>query len=116
MIKNLKIILNYDTRTWWLPGSPRTHNRMESMPHSLPKPIIENTTSDRKKATKTSKENSNGISENEMISKIQKNLNGRIKTGTKRRENNNKESKPKFGAKIKLKSGRENDKTMLGKN
>ena len=66
MIENLKMILNYDTETWWLPGSPPTRYHMEARPHSLPKPIIENTTSDRKKAQKTSKEDSNGIMENKI--------------------------------------------------
>ena len=99
--------LNYDTGTWWLPGIPPIRYHMEVRPHSLPQSIIENTISDRKKATKTSKENSNGISENEMNGKIQKNVNNRIKSETKGIENNNRgESKPKFESKIKFKSER----------
>ena len=66
-IKNLKMTLNYDTGTWWLPGSPPNHYHMEARPHSLPKPIIENTTSDRKKATKTN-EDSKGIMGNKINS------------------------------------------------
>ena len=53
LIENIKMTLNYDTRTWQLTGSPPTRYHMEARPHSLPKPIIENTTSHRKKATKT---------------------------------------------------------------
>ena len=49
-------------------------------------------------------------------SKILTSVNNRIKSATKNIENNNKESKPKFGAKLKLKSERENGKTMVGRN
>ena len=66
MIKNLKMTLNYDTGTWWLTCSPPTRYQIETSPHTLPKPIIENTTSNRKKASKTSKEDSNKISENKI--------------------------------------------------
>ena len=69
MIKNLEMILDYDTGTWWLPGSPPTRYQMEARPHSLPKPIIERIASDKRKATKTSKEDSSGISENKLHSK-----------------------------------------------
>ena len=115
MIKNLKMTLNYDTETWWLPGSPPTRYQMEARPHSLPKPIIENTTSDRKKGTKTSKKDGNEISENKMNHKIQNSVDNRIKSETKGIENNNKELKPKSRGKIKLKSERENSKTIVGK-
>ena len=30
MIKNLKITIDYDTGTWWLPGSPPTRYQMEA--------------------------------------------------------------------------------------
>ena len=66
---------------------------MEARPHSLPKPIIKNTKSDRKKAAKTSKEDSNGISAKKMNSKIQTSVNNRIKSETKSIENNKKELK-----------------------
>ena len=57
MIKSLKMTLNYDT------GS-RYH--MEARSHSLPKPIIENTTSDGEKATKTGMEDNVKIMENKI--------------------------------------------------
>ena len=91
---------------------------MEAVPHSLPKPIIENTSSVRNKLTKTSKEENDKIMENKINSnnKILTSVNNRFKSGMKGIENNNKELKPKFGGKIKLKSERENGKTMLGRN
>ena len=89
---------------------------MEIRLHSLPKPIIENTTSDRKKAPKTSKGDSNGISENKWNSKIQTSINNRIKSETKGIKKNNKELKTKFGGKMKLKSEEENSKTVVGRN
>ena len=51
-----------------------------------------------------------------MNSKTQTSVNNRIKSETNDIENNNKQLKPKFGGKIKLKSERENGKTMIGKN
>ena len=106
MIENLKMTINYGTGTWWLPGRAPARFYMEARPHSLPKPIIENTTSDSKKATKTNKEDSNRIMENKINSnnKILTSVNNRIKSETKGRENNTEESKPKFGGKIQLKS------------
>ena len=91
---------------------------MEARPHSLPKPIIENTTSDKKKATKTNNEDNKKIMENKINSnnKILTIANSRIKAETKGIENNNKKSKPKFGGKIKLKNQRENGKTAVGRN
>ena len=118
MIQNLKMTLNYDTGTWWLPRSPPSRYHMEARLHSLTKPSLENTTSGREKATKTSKEDSNGIMENKINSynKILTSVNNRIKSETKGAENNNKESKPKFGGEIKLKSVRENGKSVVGRN
>ena len=51
-----------------------------------------------------------------MNNKIQTRVDNRIKSETKGIENNNKELKPKFGGKIKLKSERENSKTVVGRN
>ena len=51
-----------------------------------------------------------------LNSKIQTSVNNQIKSETKDIENNKKELKPKFGGKIKLKSERENGKTMIGRN
>ena len=101
MIKNLKMTLDYDTETWWLPGSPPARNQMEARPQSLPRPIIESITSDKRKATKTSKGHSSEINENKLNSKIQTRVSNRTKSETKRIENDNKELKPKFGGKIK---------------
>ena len=56
MIKNLKMTLDYDTGTWWLPARPPTRYQMEARPQSLPRPIIESIISDKRKATKTNKE------------------------------------------------------------
>ena len=71
MITNLKMTLNYDTGTWWLTDSPPTrYHQMEVRPYFLPRPIIEKVALDEKKATKTSKEDSSGISENKLNSKI----------------------------------------------
>ena len=64
VIRSLKMTLNYHTQTWWLPGSQLTRYHMEVMTHSLSKQIIENTTSDKKKATKTNKEDIDEIMEN----------------------------------------------------
>ena len=92
---------------------------MEARPPALSKPIIENTTLDRKRATKTNKGDSNEIIRNKINcdNEIVTSVNNRIKSETKNIENNNKEeSKPKFGGKIKLKSERENGKTRVGKN
>ena len=89
---------------------------MEARPHSLPRPIIEKVASDKRKATKTSKNDSNGISENKLNSQIKTSANNQIKSETKDIENNNKELKPKFGGKIKLKSERENGITTIGRN
>ena len=74
--------------------------------------------SDRKKATKTSKEDSNGIIENKINSnnKILTSVNNRIESETKFIENNYKKLKPNFGGKLKLKSGRENGKAVVGRN
>ena len=116
MIKNLKITLDYDIGTWWLPGSPPSRYQMEARPHFLPRPIIESMASDKRKATKTSKEDSSRISENKLNNKIQTKAKNQIKSETKNIENNNKELKPKFGGKIKLKSERENGKTTIGRN
>ena len=82
MIKNLKMTLNCDTGTWWLPGSPPTRYQMEAKPHFLPKPIIENTTLDKKKATKTNKEDINKIIENKINcdNKTSTSENNRIKS------------------------------------
>ena len=118
LIKNLKMTLNYDTGTSWLPGSPPTGYQMEARPHSLPRTMIESVASDKRKARKTSKEDSSGISENKINcdNKISTSGNNRIKSVAKSIENNNKEVRPKFGGKIKLKSERENGKTMIGRN
>ena len=89
---------------------------MEARPQSLPRPIIESITSDKRKITKTSKEDSSGISENKMNSKTQTSVNNRIKSEKNDIENNNEKLKPKFRGKIKLKSERENGKTMIGRN
>ena len=88
------------------------------MPHSLPKPIIESTISNRKKTTKTSKEDNDKIMENKINrnSKILTSVNSGIKSEMKSIENNNEESKLKFGGKIKFKSKRENVKTVVGRN
>ena len=98
MIKNLKMTPNYDNGTRWLPGSPPTRYQTEAKPHSLSRPIIESVASDKKKATKTSKEYSNGIMENEINNnnKILISVNNRIKSETEGIENDNKELKPKF--------------------
>ena len=116
MIKNLKMILDYDTGTWWLPGNPPTRYQMEARPQSLPRPIIVSVISDKRKATKTSKEHSSEINKNKLNSKIQTSVNNRTKSETKGIENDNKELKPKFGGRIKLKSERENGKTMIERN
>ena len=118
MIKNLKMTLNCETGTWWLPGSSPTRYHMEAKPHSLSKPLIENTTSDKKKATKTSKEDNNKTMKNKINSnnKILTSVNNRIKAKTKSIENNNEELKPKFWGKIKLKSRRKIGKTVVGRN
>ena len=116
MIKNLKMTLDYDTGTWWLPGSPPTRYQMEARPQSLPRPIIESITSDKRKATKSSKKDSSGISENKRNRKTQTSVNNRINSEKNRIENNNKQLKPRFGRKIKLKSERENGKTIIGRN
>ena len=50
-----------------------------------------------------------------MNSKTQTNVNNRIKSETNYLENN-KQLNPKFRGKIKLKSERENGKTMIGRN
>ena len=99
MIKNLKITLDYDTRTWWLPGRPPTRYQMEARPQSLPKPIIESVISDRRKATKTSKEYNGEVNENKLNSKIQTSVNNQTKSETEGIENDNKELKAKFGGK-----------------
>ena len=65
------------------------------------------------------KEDSNEIIENKINckKKIHTSVNNRIKSETKGIENNNEEeSKPKFGGKIKLKSEKENSKTVVGRN
>ena len=118
MIKNLKMTLNYDTGTWGLPGSPPTRYQMEAKPHSLLKPIIDNTTLDKKKATKTNEEDINEIIENKINcdNKISTSGKNQIESETKGIKNNNKEVRPKFGGKIKSKSERENGKTMIGRN
>ena len=117
-IINLKMTLKYNTGTWCLPDSPSARYHVEASPDSLPKPIIENTTSDRKKATKTSKEDNDKIMENKINSnnKILTGVNNRIKSGTKGIESSNEESKPQCWRKIKLKTERENCKTMVGRN
>ena len=78
---------------------------MEARSHSLSKLIIENTTSYWKKATKTSKEDSNGIMENKINSnnKILNSLNNRIKSERKGIANNTTKLKLKFGEKNKIK-------------
>ena len=96
---------------------------MEAMPNSLPKPITENPLKNSIKGAKTSNEDNNEISENEMNrnSKIQNSVNSRIKSEMKgiknnnNNNNNNKELKWKFGGKIDLNSKIENSKTVLGK-
>ena len=114
MIKNLKMTLNYDTGSWWLPGSSPTCYHIDS----LPKAIIEYTTSDRKKSIKTNKEISNEIMENKINSnnKILTSVNNRIKVEIISIENNTKKSKPKFGGKIQLKNERVNGKNVVGRN
>ena len=116
MIKNLKMTLDYDTETWWLPGSPPTRYQMEARAQSLPRPIIESIISDKRKATKTNKEYNREVNENKLNGKIQTSVNKQTKSETKGIENDNKELKPKFEGKIKLRSERENGKTMIGRN
>ena len=74
------------TGTWWIRGSLLTRYQMEAKPNSLPKPIIENTTLDKKKATKTNKEDINEIIENKINcdNKTSTSGNNRIKSETKR--------------------------------
>ena len=118
IIKNLKMTLDYDTGSWWLPGSPTTRYQIEARPHSLRKPIIESVASDKKKAIKINKEDAYEIIENRINgdNKILTRVNNQIKSGMKYVENNNKELKPKFGGEIILKSETEYGKIMVGKN
>ena len=80
--------LNFDTETWWLPGSPPTRCHMEAMTNSLPKPISEDPIQNWRKGAKISKEDTDKISENEINSnsKIQNSVNSRIKSGTSHRK------------------------------
>ena len=118
MIKNRKMTPYYDTGTWWLPGSPPNRYQTEATPHFLSRPIIESVASDKKKARKTSEEDSNGSMENKINSnnKILTSVNNRMKSETEGTENKNKELKPNLEGKIKLKSVGENVKTVVGRN
>ena len=118
MIKSLKITLNQNIETWWLPGSPPTRYHMETMPNSLFKSISEGPIQNLKKGSITSNQDSKKINANKINSniKIQNSANSRFKSGTEGIENNNKELKTKFEGKIKSKSGRENFKTLLERN